>query len=602
MLARVPLPSAMCPSLSFSFFSRFTPTHGRFFALLVLLVLLVLPTSAHAQATAQATAQTQAHVGTDEVPGDFPRLVLETGRTPVLPPEPDLVRVQIHGEYQLRYQRMSSFTLAPSASIATLHPGATGDSIGQNDFLAHWLRVTPRLQMRENIEIVGQLDVVTGMVLGDRAHDTFADDTPRSDYNGFSNVQPRWLFAEVRTAIGLFRVGQQPSHWGMGIVANDGDHPTLFGDYRYGNINEEILFATRPGGKDSPFVVAAGGALVFRDDIAQLTRGDRAWQGVLAGYYESGPNRVGLYAVYRNQTRDRTSASDLFPYSDRIEAGVIDVAGNFAAPIRTPGVPAYVFGAFEGAAIFGSTNALRTNEQAASSSDTKLRSYGGAASAGIVLGAHRRHTRHPSESAHTTAAQRPDLFGKLVTQIEIGYASGDADPLDGTEKRFTFNSNHKVGLLLFDEVMRWSTARAASAAQDPLLSGPRPAPGLDLLPSNGGVFGAQYVNPTMLYRPLDCLDLKAGAVIAQTTADLVDPYRLVTQGKYINYRGGDATKHDLGIELDAGAEARFALDYRMTLQLGVQGGVLFPGGALADQHGDKMKTPWLVVGRAGLQF
>ena len=599
MLARVPLSSSM--SFIFPSFARFIG-FGR----------ALLPARALPLATALVLSVETAHAEpptstpTHTVPTDFPRLVLETGRSPVLPPEPDLARVQIHGEYQLRYQRMSSFTLSPSASIATLHPGATGDSIGQNDFLSHWLRVTPRLQLKESVEIVGQLDVVSGTVLGDRAHDTSADFTPRDEYNGFRNVQPRWLFAEVRTSFGLFRVGQQPSHWGMGILANDGDHPTLFGDYRYGNINEEILFATRPGGKDSPFVIAVGGALVFKDDIAQLSRGDRAWQGVLAGYYEHGPNRVGIYAVYRNQTRDRTSASDLFPYSDKIEAGVIDLAANFAAPIRTPGMPAFVFGAFEGAAIFGSTNALRTNEQASSGSATKLRAYGGAAAAGIVLGAHRGHGARASGSArHALAAlpsQRPDLFGRLVTQIEIGYASGDADPLDGTEKRFTFNSNHKVGLLLFDEVMRWSTARAASAAQDPLLSGPRPAPGLDLLPSQGGVFGAQYVNPTMLFRPDHWIDLKAGAVVAQTTADLVDPYRLATQGKYVNYRGGDATKHDLGIELDAGFEARVPLDYRMTLQLGAQGGVLFPGGALSDQNGDKMKTPWLVLGRAGLQF
>jgi hypothetical protein len=98
------------------------------------------------------------------------------------------------------------------------------------------------------------------------------------------------------------------------------------------------------------------------------------------------------------------------------------------------------------------------------------------------------------------------------------------------------------------------------------------------------------------------LDLKAGAVIAQATADVVDPYRLAVQGAYVNYRGGDARRHDLGVELDAGTEVRFPLDYDLTLQLGAQGGVLFPGGALADVAGEKLKTPWLFVARAGIQF
>ena len=541
------------------------------------------------------------HVRGARVPADLQRLVFETGRTPVAPGEPGVVRIQIHGEYQMRFQGMTSFTLTPSASVLSAHPGAVGDSIGQNAFMSHWLRVTPRLQVSDTLEVIAQLDVLSGLVLGDTAHDTYADHTPRDDYDGFKNVQPRWLFLEWKSPIGLFRVGQQGTHWGMGILANDGDHPNLFGDYRYGNIVDEILFATRPLGEKSPWVVAIGGGYVFKDDIALSSRGDRAWQALAATYVESGMNRIGVYGVYRNQHRDRSSG-DLFPYTDKIEAGVVDVAGNWAVPIATPGKPAYLFGAGEIATVFGSTNALRTNEQTKAAESIKLRSFGGALSAGFVIGAHNPHPR--KRMAQAPMGSRPDLFGKVVAQVEVGYASGDADPThaDGVEKRFVFNANHKIGLILFDEVMRWQTARAAVAAQDPLLAGPRPAPGIDLLPTNGGVAGAQYVNPTITYRPRHNVDLKAGAVVAQTTADLVDPYRLVTDGKYVNYRGGDARRHDLGLELDGGFETRFALDYDVTLQLGAQGGVLFPGGALADIAGEKLKTPWLFLGRAGLQF
>lgn len=562
----------------------------------------VAPATDTGETAVPVAAPPSPHVRTPRVPTDLQRLVFETGRTPVAPAEPGTLRVQIHGEYQLRYQGMTSFTLTPSATVLNAHPGAKGDSIGQNNFVNHWLRVTPRLQVSDRLEVVAQLDVLSGLVLGDTAHDTYADYSPRDDYDGFKNVQPRWLYLEWRSPIGLFRVGQQGAHWGMGILANDGDHPNLFGDYRYGNIVDQILFATKPLGEASPWVVALGGGYVFKDDIALSSRGDRAWQGVLATYVESGLNRIGVYGVYRNQHRDR-SAGDLFPYSDKIEAGVVDVAANWAIPIATPGMPAYLFGAGEAATIFGSTNALRTNEQTLAQQNVKLRSFGGALSAGFVIGAHDPKPR--KRTAQAPLGSRPDLFGKLVTQVEVGYASGDADPThqqDGTEKRFVFNANHKVGLILFDEVMRWQTARAAVAAQDPLLAGPRPAPGIDLLPTNGGVAGAQYVYPTVTYRPMPNLDLKGGAVIAQTTADYVDPYRLVTQGGYVNYRGGDSHRHDLGVELDLGTEARFALDYDMTLQLGAQGGVLFPGGALADVAGEKLKTPWLVLGRAGLQF
>jgi hypothetical protein len=246
---------------------------------------------------------------------------------------------------------------------------------------------------------------------------------------------------------------------------------------------------------------------------------------------------------------------------------------------------------------------VRSQQQALTGDKTTIRQYGGAAQIGY---AHVARGAAPSAASAATGADAkssPVDWGDLVAQLEIGYASGDADPYDGTEKRFTFDPNHKVGLLLFDEVMRWQTARAATAAQDPLLSNAnRPTPGVDLLPSNGGVFGAQYIYPTAIVRPRPWLDLKAGAVVAQTTADYVDPYRVALQGAYVNYQGGTPRKHDLGVELDAGAEARFAFDSGVRFNVGAQGGVLFPGGALEDVSGARMHAPWIAIGRLGMMF
>ena len=89
-------------------------------------------------------------------------------------------------------------------------------------------------------------------------------------------------------------------------------------------------------------------------------------------------------------------------------------------------------------------------------------------------------------------SERGVPYGDLVAQVEMGYASGDANPLDGTQRRFVFDPNHRVGLLLFDEVLRFATARASTAAQDPLLTNAtRPPPGVDLLPSNETLAAAE---------------------------------------------------------------------------------------------------------------
>jgi hypothetical protein len=523
------------------------------------------------------------------------RLLLDDGRPDVPAAEEGLIRFRFNGEYQLRVNRMQSFPLVPSDTVALATPGATSDSIGQNNWLNHWLRITPRFQLGKNLTIVGQMDIVTGVVLGDPTHDVGSDQTPRDD-SGFSNVQPRWLYLEWLTPIGLVRAGQIPNHWGMGLVANDGDHPPLFGDYRYGSIGDGIVFGTKPLGKDGPLTVALGGQYVFKDPLVDLARGDRATQVLLAAFLERGPNQIGIYGAYRHQWNDRTSDNARFTYSDQIDVGVVDVAGKFAA--RVPGVDAWVVGAAEAATIFGTTNEIRTLTQALSGEKTTLRSYGGAAQIGVV------HVGHDPASVEAAREGSPPVdWGDIVAQLEVGYASGDADPYGDTQKRFTFDPNHKVGLLLFDEVMRWQTARAASAAQDPnLTNAARPTPGVNLIPSNGGVFGAQYLYPTAIVRPRPWFDLKAGVVIAQASTDVVDPYRTATSGSSQNYNGGNPARHDLGVELDGGFEVRIPTEYGVKLALGAQAGVLFPGGALEDANGNAMRAPWIAVGRLGVLF
>src|SRR5262249_15705010 len=134
----------------------------------------------------------------------------------------------------------------------------------------------------------------------------------------------------------------------------------------------------------------------------------------------------------------------------------------------------------------------------------------------------------------------------------------------------------------------------------------RAAPGLEFLPSNGGVFGAQYVNPRFVVRPRRWLDLKGGVVVAQTTADFVDPYHYAALANARNYDGGDPPAphraHDLGVELALGVAARIRLDAAALLQVGAEGGVLFPGHAFDDAAGRKLPNQYLGALQLGLQF
>lgn len=513
--------------------------------------------------------------------GFLDRFVLDTGRIEPRPPDPGALRVGIHGEYQLRYRAMSDLRLQAPVG----QPSAS--TLGQSQYLYHWLRIGARLDIFDKVAVVMQVDVPRGLIVGDTTQLVTAARDAYAEARWYE-VHPRTLYLEYSAPIGVFRLGQQTSHWGMGLLANDGDHPSLFGDYRRGALVERMIFATTPFGKGTPLFLALGGDLVFQDSTANLLDGDQAFQAVAAVGYRTKPAELGLYGVVRRQVRDARSVDKYTPFVEGLTVGVLDVAGRFDVPV--PGAGAFAYGAFEIATVIGSTSFIRSAygsplDPTAKRDSERIRSFGGAGTLGAVR----------------VVGEGKDRWGQVVGEVELGHASGDADPYDGTTRRFTFDENHHVGLVLFDHVMRWKTARAATLAQDPKLVA-RAAPGLEFLPSKGGIFGAQYVNPRFVVRPRRWVDLKGGVVIAQTTADLVDPYHAGALGNARNYDGGDARKHDLGVELDAGVAFRVPIEAGSTLQAGMEGGVLFPGHAFDDAAGNMLPSQYLGSVQLGLQF
>jgi len=506
----------------------------------------------------------------------------------VLPPnEPGTLRFTATGFINLRAQLQRSIPMPATLSAKAEIPGLVSSSIHQRAFVAPWVRFTPMFEWGSALRFIGQVDLAQGKVLGNQAFDVGPDPQPRDNAGNIGSfVLPRWLYGELLTKVGLLRVGMQPNHWAMGILANDGDHAQLFGVPRLGQISERILFATKPLGEKGPLTTALAGDLVYRDNFARLTRGDVAFQGVLATFLEAGPHQIGFFGVYRAQKTERDSVG--VPYNDDLKVFVFDLAGHTMAPL--PGfTDAFAFAEAEGAMQIGTSSELRSS--ARPGERATIQAFGAATRVGFVFG------------GNPTRWQPPARYGKLVAQVEWGYASGDADPNDGVQKRFTFDPNHRVGLLLFDEVLRWSSARAAAIARDPLLANAsRPQPGLEYLPTGGGVAGAQYVNPTFVYRPEPKLDIRAGIVVAQATSDVVSQVRATTTGRYENEFGGNPTRRDLGVELDLGVHKRIPLSYDMEAIFGAEGGVLFPGGALADATGTTMKTPWMAVLQTGLGF
>ena len=345
------------------------------------------------------------------------------------------------------------------------------------------------------------------------------------------------------------------------MVSNGGGEAPVFGDYRYGDLVRRVLFATKPAGRDSPFTLAIAGDWVAWDLNADAeTRGDQAFQGVLAGLWEEGDDRVGAYVAYRNQENRLGDTLDVF-------VGDVFAELHFDEPSG-----GRVLAAAELAYVRGETTIPRTVE-------------------------------HPVQEVEQLMAVA--RLGRVSSHIDVifegGYASGDSNAEDAFQRRATFDPDRRVGLILFPEVLAAMSARSAALASSPELFG-RAGRGAELLPTNGGVSGAYYLFPYAIWRPLDWIETRVGAVIGWTSTDLVDPFLQRARSRAQNYRGGDPTRRDLGLELDGSVLLHGPLAEGVILSGGVEGGVLFPGHAFDDSRGVGMDTVGLLRLRLGLSY
>ena len=507
-----------------------------------------------------------------------------TGAPEEVPAEPEdglAVRARIGGTYQLRGNAMSDVPLRAPGD------GSLPAELGQNYWGEQWLRLRAEISLSERrdaegnpvplLRLVGETDLLFGVAFGELAIGTRPAAWGRDAF-GYPGIRLRHLYLEWFSDAGVLRVGQMGFSWGLGIVANDGSTPPPFGDARFGDLVRRVLFATRPFGTSSPLHLAIAADWVAWDLLADFDRpcaqpglsggtgftgcGDLAFQGLVAAYYEEGESRLGGYVAYRHQ--DNHVGDDLRVFA-------IDLFGRFVTPEPSGG---NFFVAAEGALFLGSTSMTRTAERPRAEVQQLL-----------------------------VAAQLGRTGTHFDLIVEGGYASGDSNPEDGAERRGTMDPDHRIGLVLFPEVLAMMSARAAFLAEDPVVGG-RPPRGSALLPTNGGVSGAFYFFPHLSWRPLDWIDVRLGGVLAFASADVVDPYAQRLESRSVNFRGGDPTQRDFGFEVDASVLMHGALSAETGVELngGIEGGLLVPGRAFDDAMGGRMGEVGLVRARVGLRY
>ena len=429
----------------------------------------------------------------------------------------------------------------------------------------------------QNLTLSAQLDLVNGRWTWNSTNpiideiveppaDSLALGQPPGRYY-LRPIDPRHLYLTWRSKYGQLRVGQMGFTWGQGILANDGNNVDRYGDMRFGDdgpgdIFERILFATRPfsplGGIGRDFIVAVGADLVFRDERLDLfaSKGkDLGVQGIFVFRWQpegQEDNWLGAYAVYRWQ--NAADDGDVYPDDEQMQVGVGDVAGQGVFWFKDR---LALLAAFEGVLIGGKTT-IAWNDQ------------------------YPEHDILQGGMAARAYVGNPTTW---LAGLDLGYASGDANPADGKITNFTFDAGHTVGLVLFQAVQGWRSARSEILATNGELTGV-PLNGTQYIPTRGAVTNAVYLHPKARYSLKETFEVWGGPLVAFAPADIADPYTTrLNGGVGANSLGGDGRNRYYGTELDLGVRGRYAYK-KIWLQAGIQGGVLLPGSGLANAAGD----------------
>ena len=117
----------------------------------------------------------------------------------------------------------------------------------------------------------------------------------------------------------------------------------------------------------------------------------------------------------------------------------------------------------------------------------------------------------------------------LSTVVEVGYASGDTNAFDRTQNTFRFDSNHRVGTILYPHLLRTLTAVSAHNIDDPNFRA-EPPRGFEKLPTQGAVENSVYFTPRLMWASHPSLSVNIGWLWARSATPWSDAYRTGLNG------------------------------------------------------------------------
>lgn len=475
-------------------------------------------------------------------------------------------------------------------------------------WIEHRLRLDTSIDYDEKVRIVLSMDALDGTLWGDNGvygGDPSANSGTRAaasnpnntrvtvGYKAGDELDPdsygyvleenpplkiRRAYGELLTPIGMFRIGRQPTTEATGLLVSDGDgRPNRFGYSNIGDSSDRILFVTKPleglkpeadrdTSRDRGMFFMAFYDRVSQDQI-RLFGDDLQGAGTVVKWLDPQPTQrtnLELQMVYAHRWERNFDTSihvlngRAIGRLDKLQAGV------------------------EGAAIFGGTREV-SDALSLINNDP------------IV-----RQTVQQFGARAVARWDEPMWTGYL----EFDFASGDHNPNPGTAlTQLYFAEDANVGLLMFERVIAFETARSAAAGVELLNRiGARTFPA-ERVASQGGFSNAVALFPQADFRPMKNILFRGGVLMAWAPAGTVDPIETLKQrdgieveDDLVNYNGGKPG-HFYGTEFDARVQWKYLDHFAFDLE----GALLLPGDALEDENGQAARS-FLVQGRTTFVF
>ena len=491
--------------------------------------------------------------------------------------KPDTFKVEIEGYYRTR-----------AYVFPNLFHEKTKES-RDSRYLSQRLRFRPVFNYKDVAKLTFQVNALHDVVWGDNQSLTstalFAGSPSATNPEGLTipGLELSRVWAEFKVPVGLVRIGRMPSHWGMGLLANDGDgFRNSFGEANTaGATYDRAIFATRPiaiaqtlmgiNDTDIPFIVAVGVDRLVEDPLIQF-HGYKCEAGIYDDDDAYDPrcdaNSDGLTDLEHGLTDDNYTedqrGQDWWADQDDDVMEMIYVVLYKGEDIK------YFGGVGD---LTAGTYIVHRIQKETDSKVVILDAYLKALIHGIALefeGLHiRGNTRGialPGSYSPTgdgdPLAKKAKIWGYVVrggykqpiwnVMFEHGYASGDENVADENFTGRPLHADHNAGLLLYEEVL----ARVTSQGWTDSARG---------LWSNGGVYNSRYIFPTASFMPLDNWELIGGFLMAWP--DKPD-------GALIQCKEGEecstanATKSHLGWELDFGLRHQFHKHILLAIEAG----------------------------------